>query len=204
MLKLIEGSNNKKFNGLIETGYRLFMQYGIKRITINEICQAAKVSRVTFYKYFNNKIELLKSIIESIANRQLNAYKQIMEQKVTFPEKVQQIIRLKNDYTIMMSQDFFNDLWNSKEQEIIDLLIEAKKNSFQAVLNDFKTAQKNGDIRQDINLNFILFFLEHLTELAKDENLIKLYHSPNELIVELTNFFFYGILPRQKMGGKHR
>ena len=62
------------------------------------------------------------------------------------------------------------------------------------VLNGFKAARENGDIRRNLKPEFILYFLNHMTEMAKDENLLRLYRSPNELVMELTNFFFYGIL----------
>jgi hypothetical protein len=35
-----------------------------------------------------------------------------------------------------------------------------------------------------------------MMSMAKDEELAKLYETPQDLIMELTNFFFYGILPR--------
>ena len=59
-------------------------------------------------------------------------------------------------------------------------------------------AQKKGDVRPDINPNFILYYLDKILEMAKDENLMRLYKSPPDLINELTRFFFYGILPRGK------
>jgi AcrR family transcriptional regulator len=194
---------NKKFNNLITAANRLFLRFGIKRVPVNEICREARVSRMTFYKYFENKTELLKYIIDDIVSRQMTEYNQIMVHNVPFSEKVKDIIKLKNDHTKVMSLSFFHELWQESPSEITDLLEKASKESFQVVLNDFKQAQKSGDIRQDINLKFILFFLEHIKDMAKDENLLKLYSSPNELVLELTNFFFYGILKIQgSRGGK--
>jgi hypothetical protein len=34
-----------------------------------------------------------------------------------------------------------------------------------------------------------------MREMVEDGNLLSIYKTPNELIMELTNFFFYGILP---------
>ena len=63
-------------------------------------------------------------------------------------------------------------------------------------MHDFALAQKKGDIRQDIKIEFILYFMNHMLEMLKDENYTKLYSSTQELAVELMNFFFYGIMPR--------
>jgi AcrR family transcriptional regulator len=191
---MIKESTNKKFNNLITNAYQLFMRFGFKRVSINEICRDAHVSRMTFYKYFENKIDLLRYIIEDIVSRQMTEYNQIMVRHAPFAEKVKDIIQLKNDHTKLMSQRFFYELWQESPSAITGLLEKASKESVQLVLNDFKKAQENGDIRQDIHLNFILYFLEHIKDMAKDENLLKLYNTPNELVLELTNFFFYGIL----------
>lgn len=49
------------------------------------------------------------------------------------------------------------------------------------------------EIRKDINPQFIAYFLEKINEMAADEKLLKLYKNEQELIMELTNFFFYGL-----------
>ena len=61
---------------------------------------------------------------------------------------------------------------------------------------DLKAAQVQGDVRSEIKPEFILYFLNHIFEMVKDDRLLKLYDSPQALINELTRFFFYGILPR--------
>ncbi|MCJ7802330.1 MAG: TetR/AcrR family transcriptional regulator, partial [Candidatus Marinimicrobia bacterium] len=61
-------SESPKFKQIVETANDLFMRFGVKRITIEEICKTAKVSKMTFYKFFKNKIELAEYIIFSIIN----------------------------------------------------------------------------------------------------------------------------------------
>ena len=54
---------SKKKLQIVETAKDLFMRYGIRRVTIDEICRTAGASKMTFYKYFSNKIALLKEIL---------------------------------------------------------------------------------------------------------------------------------------------
>ena len=69
------------------------------------------------------------------------------------------------------------------------------------VIADFKVAQEQGHIRRDLNLGFIPYFLNQINNLVKDPVLLDLYHGNiREVMTELTNFFFYGILiPGEKM-----
>jgi len=190
-----ENNQNKKFQQLVTTAHDLFMRYGIRRVTVEEICSEANVSKMTFYKHFKNKIDLAKYLLNQIFSKQMAEYRKIMAMRISYPEKVKQIIQLKHDHTIMVSQEFFNDLWRKPIPEVVEMLEKNRKESLSEVLNDLEAARKKGDIRQNINPEFILYFLNHMTEMAKDENLLSLYDSPNDLIMELTNFFFYGILP---------
>ena len=64
-----------------------------------------------------------------------------------------------------------------------------RKEQLQMILNDYLEAQKRGDIRKDVKPEFILFFINHMFEMAKDPQLEKLYDHPQDMIMELTRFF---------------
>lgn len=185
---------NQKCQQIVATAHDLFMRFGIRRVSVEEICSDSAVSKMTFYKYFTNKIDLIKYILNQIYSEQMTQYREIIAQQAPFPKKVEQILQLKHKQTVMMSQEFFNDLWKNPNSEIVELLEQMKEDSFNEILNDFKFARENGDIRQNLKPEFIMYFLNHIIEMTQDENLLSLYGSPNELMMELTNFFFYGIL----------
>ena len=183
-----------KYTIIIDTSTELFMRYGVKRVTVEEICRTANISKMTFYKYFKNKTELTKYLLNQIFSQQMTEYREIIAQQVSFPEKVKQIIQLKHRQINMMSREFFHNILKNPDPEIVEFIEKLTEESLNEVLNDFKAARENGDIRRDVKPEFILYFLNHTTEMAKDENLMRLYNSPDELAVELMNLFFYGIL----------
>jgi hypothetical protein len=45
-------------------------------------------------------------------------------------------------------------------------------------------------------MEFLIYFLNKIQELVYDPNLERLYNDTGELVSELIQFFFYGILPR--------
>jgi AcrR family transcriptional regulator len=181
----------------MQTGKDLFWKYGIKRVTVEEICREAGVSKMTFYKYFRNKNELVRAIIDQITGDALDQYKALMQQDIPFEEKVRETIRLKYEGTDQMSQEFLNDYLPEAEPEILEFVRQRTREVFGLILEDYRMAQQRGDIRKDIKIEFILYFLNKMVELMGDKELERLYGSPRELIMELVNFFFYGIMPRQ-------
>jgi hypothetical protein len=66
---------------------------------------------------------------------------------------------------------------------------------FDIYVDDFRKAQISGEIRSDIKPEFILFLLNRVTEMMTESDLVSMYPDPQHLIAEVTNLFFYGIMP---------
>ena len=54
---------NPKRKKILDTAHELFWKHGLKRVSIEEICAVAGVSKMTFYKHFANKTALVKYIL---------------------------------------------------------------------------------------------------------------------------------------------
>lgn len=192
----MESIEDQKLREILIAAKELFWKYGFKRVTIEEVCREAKTSKMTFYKHFKNKMELVTYIINHITDKANKKYRQIMDSDIPFSEKVKKSINLKLESTKDMSTEFYNDYVRQANPEMIALMQEQRNKVVGSILNDYSTAQKKGDIRKDIKPEFILYFLNHMMEMIKDEKLESIYNNPQEVIMEFTNFFFYGILPR--------
>ena len=190
--------DNPKKQQIVSTARDLFWKFGFRRVSIEEICREANVSKMTFYKHFKNKDELVKYIIDLIIGIAMKKYREIMDSDMSFTEKVEKSIQLKMESSNDMSREFFDDFHKNASPELREHFNKLVRANLQTIQNDYIKAQKKGDVRSDINPNFILYYLDKILEMAKDENLIRLYKSPPDLINELTRFFFYGILPRGK------
>ena len=188
---------SKKYRQIIETARDLFMHHGIRRVSVEEICQTAGVSKMTFYKYFENKINLAILILEEIFHEGEERYKGIMAQDIPYSEKAKEIIKMKLEQSEDFSQEMLKDMTQSSILEVAEFLQRKTQENFKLFLDDLVSAQKKGKIRKDINPQFILYFLNLMTEMVVDERLLNLHESPQALTAELINFFFYGILTRK-------
>ncbi|MCK5137209.1 MAG: TetR/AcrR family transcriptional regulator [Bacteroidales bacterium] len=190
-------SSNPKRKTILLTGKELFWKFGIKRVTIEEICMEAGVSKMTFYKFFSNKMDLVRTIMDDIFDISLKEYRSIMDSDLPFTEKVSQSILLKREQTKAMSSEFFSDFYGHADPEMVEYFEQLKNKNIQMIADDYARAQKDGDIRQDIKVEFIIYFLNQLLEMTHDDKLLNLYDHPQDMIMEITKFFFYGILNRE-------
>lgn len=191
-------TKSKKLQQITETAHTLFMSHGIKRVTIEEICRTATVSKMTFYKYFDNKNDLAISVLDSIFTKAEKHYSNIMAQDGSFSEKVKDIIKLKLEASKDVSTEMLQDLWNNPVPEVANYMKKRTQLSLKLFLDDMIAAQNKGEIRQDINPHFILYFIGKMQEIATDEKIIHMYETVQDFTSEIINLFFYGILTREK------
>ena len=188
---------NKKLQQLVDKAFDLFWKFGFTRVSIEELCQEAGVSKMTFYKHFKNKTDLVRFILHEMSEYSLKLYEDIMSEDIPFVEKVRKSVQLKLKQTENISEAFFNDFQRQNDPELLKVVQEQRISNIKVVTDWYIKAQKDGDVRQDIKPEFIIYFLNHMMEMVKDDNLVNMYNEPHDLIMELTNFFFYGLLPAE-------
>ncbi len=149
---------------------------------------------MTFYKYFANKEVLAEYLVTEALTNWHNDYRSIMDSQLSFTSKINQVILLEQSAAENMSEEFIGDIFVN-EHTHLQQLIQSYKNTYHAeIVKDLIEAQKNGQVRADIKPEFILYLLEDIGEKVMDKKLSKMYPSKPALILELTNYFFYGII----------
>lgn len=189
---------SKKYQNLLKTARALFLRYGIKRVTVEEICETAGVSKMTFYKHFENKIDLALFILNKEFEEGLNRYKGIMDRDVPYSEKAKEIIKLKLESSEDIGEEILKDLMASSIPEVAEMMQKISHENFKLFLDDMIAAQKKGEIRKEINPHFIIAMLGRMQEMAADDKVLNMYDSPQALTSEIINFFFFGILTRRE------
>ena len=186
-----------KFEAILVSARSLFWRHGIRRVTIEEICENAGVSKMTCYKYFSNKTAIAKYLIEDLFESGVKAYKEIYNSDIPYEEKVKKLVELKMSNSHEMSQELLDDIYKYQDEELSETIENIKKKMIGIYLDDIREAQKAGEIRNDVKPEFMLYFLNNLTEMLTDQRVVEIYQNPEQMIAEVMNFFFYGIMPRK-------
>lgn len=193
---MVSTMNNPKYKDIFNKGKELFWKYGVKRVTIEEICKEAGVSKMTFYKFFPNKIGLVKAILDDVFESSIKEVNQLILSDIPFSNKLEKIFQLKIEGTNNISMELIKDLYSNPESGLINYMAGLQKKSMDVIVNFYKDAQEKGYIRKDIKIDFIIAFSFQVIKLMEDESLVSKYEKPQDLILEVMNFMFYGLLPR--------
>lgn len=188
--------NNPKYKALIKTARELFWKHGFKRVSVQEICTTAGVSKMTFYKFFPNKTELAKHVFTNEVEDGIEKFNLLIDEDISVQEKIEKMILLKAEGTNNISKEFMQDFYLGSEPELKAFVEEKTREAWKGLLDSWKKAQRAGVFRNDLKPEFLMQVSFGLVELMKDERLAGLYPSTQELILEFTRFIAYGITPR--------
>ena len=192
---------SKKKNGrqlLLGAGRTLFWKYGVRRISVEEVCKSAGVSKMTFYRSFENKEDLAFQVLKGFITEGMDSYRAVMKQDIPFREKIAKVIALKHQQSIDISQEFIQEIYQSTDSVLSAYIEESRKEMLSEIMYDLFMAQQNGWIRRDTKLEFILYMLNSLNDKMMDERFLSMYEDNHDAIMDLTNFFFYGIFPSEQ------
>lgn len=177
----------KKRVQITETATRLFSQFGTKRVTIEEVCRTAGVSKVTFYKHFKNKVDLVRQIRDELIDIGFNTFDEISAMDIPFPEKIGLMTRWKVEFFSQMKSEFIQELFN------LDDVVEKAK---QRYLENIRRAQEKGEIRRDLSPGLVWLVSEKLNEIVRDESWKSVFTDYGEFQLQLRTLFFHGLLVR--------
>lgn len=187
---------SKKYESVLRAGHDLFWKYGFKRVTVDEICKMADVSKMTFYKYFTDKTDLAKKVFDRAVQNGLDSLRAILNDESPAPEKIRKLIEMKMEGTNDISPEFINDFYTSPG-EMTKYVEERTKEAWDLVIKDFSLMQEKGIYRKDIKPELIIKIQSKLIELLDDKSVTSMYDSQQELLMEFTRFMFYGVSPHE-------
>ncbi len=186
---------NKKQAILLKTGRNLFWKYGFKRVTIEEICREANTSKMTFYKYFPNKLELAKAVFDRVVDEGLAHFQKILHADLPPADKIKQMLTAKMEGTHDISKEFLADFYGDAELGLKAHIEQKTQETWSAMRKDFETAQKKGLFRKDLNLDFYIYVSQKMIDIINDPYLNSIYPSADQLVMEFTNLLLYGVTP---------
>lgn len=142
---------------IIKNSFILFLKYGIKEVSINQIIKSCKVSKGAFYYHFESK----ESVYMEVLDRFFFSY--FKKQKVFYSD----------DYSFTQKLERFENSFLDPYQEIADLLEVDQLTEYFRFL--FQAASTYEEVRLRINKHFYRkgYYLYQIIELAKESGEIK-------------------------------
>ena len=157
-----ERRKEQKKENIIRAALDLFVQYGFKKVSINDIAVKANVSPVTIYNHYSNKDSLVFEVIRYQLGSMMESYKKIIYGNGTFPEKIQEIVFNK----VEVASQFRGELApmtlrdnNVYKQPIYE---EFEQETMKITLDLFEEGKREGYIAKNISEQTLIIYFDIL------------------------------------------
>ena len=173
----------------------LFWKHGFKKVTIDEICKKANVSRKTFYTFYENKTALVVYTFNEVMDEAFATYEAIIGGNATFSEKIEKIFAYKYEIGETISMEFIKDFYNPEASELLTLFNEIIEKSMTLMRDFFHNAQVSGEMNPNLNLDFVMFMIQKIGELCSKTELMAMFPDAESMTRQISEYALYGIMP---------
>ncbi|MBX2874199.1 MAG: TetR/AcrR family transcriptional regulator [Saprospiraceae bacterium] len=176
----------------------LFMRYGIKSISMDDLARELGMSKKTVYQYVENKADLIQNVFENhleeekqvLAEYRLEAMNAIDEML----KIARHMIRELRTYSVTVLYDlqkYYRGTWqlmsNVHEQHF-----------FRVIKDNLDRGIAEGVYRQDMNPDIVARLYISKSSSAADQECFPLTEYPvEELFIELMNYHLHGIVSQK-------
>lgn len=147
---------NEDLQLILEKVRHLFLRYGIKSVTMDDIARELGISKKTLYEHVSDKTQLVEQIAELEFEHRKKDYENILKNNLNAIEELLEV----NKYTVSTLKEFSPSAGYDLKKYYPDLakkIIEARRKIMTKTLsNNFEKGKKEGLYRTDFDEGIIL------------------------------------------------
>lgn len=164
--------DNKRENILRQTG-EIFLKYGIRSVSMDDICRELGLSKKTLYQYVANKKELIKMILDLTIHERIEKIWQHEDQEMNAIDSLLETSKAinkeftdQNTSAIFDLEKYYPDLYREflkKRTEII----------FKVIKNNIKLGIQQGLYRDNLDVDLVaLLYVKKLEDITDSESML--------------------------------
>ena len=148
---------------ILKTASDLFCKYGLKSVSIDDICSGLGISKKTFYNYFKQKSDLILEVLQSIHSQKENIsfeIKRIEEDSSNNAiDRIFAIMQFFRSRTGKANHSFFYDLskYYPKIHEVFSK--QRQKETILFITNEICKGIEEGIYRKELDVDLTAHFL---------------------------------------------
>lgn len=180
---------------IIEEAKNLFMKFGIKCISMDDISQKLGISKKTLYQEVSDKNALVKEVFDNILSCEREDFSQIfnssddaIEEMFKLNQYVIQMVGKLNPSTLLDLEKYYNSMYQELKSYQFDFIYKVIKNNLDKGIRD-------GLYRDDMNTDLVakLYLIKSMS-LMREEMFPVAVYSKTTIFVEHVIYHLRGII----------
>ncbi|MDD3321018.1 MAG: TetR/AcrR family transcriptional regulator [Paludibacter sp.] len=173
----------------------LFWKYGFKKVTIEEICKKANVSRKTFYTLYENKSALVIFLLKEMTDEMMMTYNDIIESQNSFSEKLEKMLLLKSESSNQFSMEFVADFFHPDSEDILAYYSQIMQESLSLTTKFFLNAQQKGEMNPELDINFVMAMMQKISEVCSTPEMMSMFKDAETMTRQISQLLIFGVMP---------
>ena len=190
-----ERRKEQKKESIVRAALELFMQYGFKKVSINDIAVKANVSPVTIYNHYGNKDNLIYEVIRHQLRSMMEYYRKTIYGEGTFPEKIKEIVFNKVEVAAQFRGELAPIALGNNSVYAQSIYEEFEREAMNMTLDLLKEGKREGYIGEDISEQTLIIYFDILKSgISSSTRLYADEESYPRIVRELNELFLYGLV----------
>ncbi|MBN6065242.1 TetR/AcrR family transcriptional regulator [Aggregatibacter actinomycetemcomitans] len=189
----------KKDSVLKQAARALFYEQGWLATSIAEICRRAGVSRVTFYKHFPTKEDLIKTLFEEQKNKMRDEFEHLLRSHADLATVIRRILAMQQESMVTLySAPVLADLNALRDDVLQPFFQQMAQEKYHYMHYFFGTLQQRKVIRDDFPIVLIDIWIQKIDEMLNTPVLQQHYQgNEQQLLKDVLQLFTHGIAYQQ-------
>lgn len=145
---------SKRQQEIIQASLKIISESGIQGLTTKHLAKKLGISEPALYRHFKNKHELLLTILKHFRDVNKDILEKVWKNEASFKERLLSLFLKRFEYfdnnpnvvSVLFAEDVF-----LYDQELLNEVKAVMKNTEDFLLKEIKLAQRNNEVRKDIN-----------------------------------------------------
>ena len=147
---------------ILKTSGELFFKFGIRSVSIDDICNELHISKKTFYTVFKQKDELIVELLDAMRQKKEKDYQQVLAPSVNVLDLLMQSFKTLRQHSMEKHlafgfdlEKFYPELWHERQ-------VMLKEMDLKYMAQMLRTGIEQGMYREDLNIEATAVLLANL------------------------------------------
>lgn len=184
-----------QLNHIVAQCAGLFIRYGVKNLTMDDIAKELAMSKKTLYLHVANKADLVQKVMQGHIKKEINHIEEVKKIAKNAVEENLLMITFMSEELQEFNTSVFFDLQKYYPASYALLNEHREKVALRHILNNLKAGMEQGLYRADINPDIVARIYIHALDILIDQKLFPTKRYPFfTLYREYVKYHLRGIL----------
>ncbi len=180
---------------ILDHAQKMFMRFGPRSVTLDEIAKELGISKKTIYQFFQNKAHIVYEVVEAHIKEEEQLYKKICEESSNALEELVTILKCTQKDVDQMApnlvvemQKYYPDAW-----ELIEL--HSRNDFLEIVKANLRRGIKEGLFRNDMDVDIVARIRIWQIEAGFDQSIFPpTEYDPRKVLLQSLMLYMHGIV----------